>query len=159
MVRASAKNFNDVSVITDKKDYVKLINELNKNNGSTSLKFRELMANKAFGLTAYYDSMISNWFNQKLDINFPETKTIFGRKIAQLRYGENPHQESSIYVSDLFEEELGLKKIKGKALSYNNYNDIFTGLEILSTFKKPGTVIIKHANPVSYTHLTLPTKA
>ncbi len=147
MVRASAKNFNDVSVITDKKDYVKLINELNKNNGSTSLKFRELMANKAFGLTAYYDSMISNWFNQKLDINFPETKTIFGRKIAQLRYGENPHQESSIYVSDLFEEELGLKKIKGKALSYNNYNDIFTGLEILSTFKKPGTVIIKHANP------------
>ncbi len=147
MVRAAAKNFRDVSIITDKKDYPYFINELNKNKGSTSLQFREKMASKAFGLTAYYDSMISNWFNKKLNIIFPEKKTIFGKKIAQLRYGENPHQRSSIYVNDLFNEELGLKKIKGKALSYNNYNDIFTGLEILSSFKKTGTVIIKHANP------------
>ena len=147
MVRAAAKNFNDVSIITDKKDYGFLISELNKNKGSTSLKFREKMACKAFGLTAYYDSVVSNWFNEKLNIIFPEKKTIFGRKISQLRYGENPHQKSSIYINDLFNDELGLKKIKGKALSYNNYNDIFTGLEILSSFKKTGTVIIKHANP------------
>ncbi len=147
MVRAAAKNFHDVSIITDKKDYSYFINELNKNKGATSLQFREKMASKAFGLTAYYDSMISNWFNKKLNIIFPEKKTIFGKKIAQLRYGENPHQRSSIYINDLFNEELGLKKIKGKALSYNNYNDIFTGLEILSSFKKAGTVIIKHANP------------
>ncbi len=136
MVRAAAKNFNDVSIITDKKDYGFLISELNKNKGSTSLKFREKMACKAFGLTAYYDSVVSNWFNEKLNIIFPEKKTIFGRKISQLRYGENPHQKSSIYINDLFNDELGLKKIKGKALSYNNYNDIFTGLEILSSFKK-----------------------
>ena len=69
------------------------------------------------------------------------------KKITQLRYGENPHQKSSIYVNEMFSENLGLNKIRGKALSYNNYNDIFTGLEILSSFKKTGTVIIKHANP------------
>ena len=144
MVRAAAKNFKDVSIITDVKDYNLLISELIKYNGGTSIKFREKLAGKAFGLTAYYDSIISNWFDKKLDIKFPETKTIFGKKISQLRYGENPHQKGSIYVNN---NNLGFKKIKGKPLSYNNYNDIFTGLEILSSFKKTGTVIIKHANP------------
>ena len=74
LVRAAAKNFNDVTVITDKKDYKKFIDELNKNNGSTSLKFRQEMSCKAFGLTAYYDSVLSNWFNKRLDILFPEKK-------------------------------------------------------------------------------------
>ena len=147
LVRAAAKNFNDVSVITDKKDYKYLIDELNKNKGSTSLKFREEMACKAFGLTAYYDSVLSNWFNNKLNILFPEKKTIFGNRISELRYGENPHQKSSIYLKDLSNSEMGLRKIKGKALSYNNYNDVYTGLEILNSFKRSGTVIIKHANP------------
>ena len=147
LVRAAAKNFNDVSVITDKKDYKYLIDELNKNKGSTSLKFREEMACKAFGLTAYYDSVLSNWFNNKLNILFPEKKTIFGSRISELRYGENPHQKSSIYLKDLSNSEMGLRKIKGKALSYNNYNDVYTGLEILNSFKRSGTVIIKHANP------------
>jgi len=144
MVRAAAKNFKDVSIITNKNDYNSLINELRKYNGGTSLQFREHMASKAFDLTAYYDSVVSNWFNKKLNIKFPETKTIFGKKLAQLRYGENPHQEGSIYIND---QDIGLKKIKGKPLSYNNYNDIFAGLEILSSFKKSGTVIMKHANP------------
>ena len=147
LVRAAAKNFNDVSVITDKKDYKYLIDELNKNKGSTSLKFREEMACKAFGLTAYYDSVLSNWFNNKLNILFPEKKTIFGNRISELRYGENPHQKSSIYLNDLSNSQMGLRKIKGKALSYNNYNDVYTGLEILNSFKRSGTVIIKHANP------------
>ena len=147
MVRAAAKNFNDVIIITDKKDYRSLAKEIEKNNGSTTLKFREKMASKAFGLTAFYDSIISNWFNEKLNIIFPEKKTIFGTKISELRYGENPHQKSSIYVNDLFKNNLGLEKISGKSLSYNNYNDIFTGLEILESFKQNGTVIIKHANP------------
>ncbi len=159
MVRGAAKNFSAVSIITDKKDYGYLISELNKNKGATSLKFREQMASKAFGLTAYYDSVISNWFNKKLNIIFPEKKTIFGKKITQLRYGENPHQRSSIYLNDLFDEELGLKKIRGKALSYNNYNDIFTGLEILSSFKKTGSVIIKHANPSGASINTSPIKS
>ncbi len=147
LVRSAAKNFFDVTVITDKKDYVYLANELNKNKGKTSLQFREKMASKAFGQTAYYDSIVSSWFNKKLNIIFPDIKTIFGKKISQLRYGENPHQKSTIYINDLSQSELGLKKIKGRALSYNNYNDIFTGLEILQSFKKVGSVIIKHANP------------
>ena len=79
MVRAAAKNFRDVSIVTNKNDYSSLINELRKYNGGTSLQFRERMASKAFGLTAYYDSVISNWFNKKLNIKFPDIKTIFGK--------------------------------------------------------------------------------
>ena len=105
------------------------------------------MSSKAFGLTAYYDSMIANWFNNKLDIQFPERKTIFGRKFKQLRYGENPHQKSSIYVNDYNDQQLGFSQLHGKDLSYNNYNDIFSSLDILKSIKKFGTVIIKHSNP------------
>jgi phosphoribosylaminoimidazolecarboxamide formyltransferase/IMP cyclohydrolase len=148
MVRAAAKNFNNVSIITNKNDYNHLIKEIEKNKGSTTLKFRELMSSKAFGLTAYYDAMIANWFNKKLKIEFPERKTIFGRKLQELRYGENPHQKSSIYVSDYNDKQLGFIQLHGKELSYNNYNDMFASLEILNSFKKkPRTVIIKHANP------------
>ena len=148
LVRAAAKNFKNVTIITNKADYSILINELNKNKGKTSLKFREIMSSKAFGLTAYYDSMIANWFNNKLKIQFPERKTIFGRKFRNLRYGENPHQQSSIYVNDYDDREIGFKQIHGKDLSYNNYNDIFASLEVLDSIKGSAiTVIIKHANP------------
>ena len=148
MVRAAAKNFKNVLIITNKNDYPNLINEIEKHKGSTSLNFREHMSSKAFGLTAYYDSMIANWFNQKLGIKFPERKTIFGRKLKELRYGENPHQKSSIYTSNYDGKELGLDQLSGKELSYNNYNDIFTSLKVLlSAKKKSTTVIIKHANP------------
>jgi len=148
MVRAAAKNFNNVTIITNKNDYKNLIDEMEKNKGATSLKFRELMSSKAFGLTAYYDAMIANWFNEKLKIIFPERKTIFGKKLKELRYGENPHQKSSIYVSDYNDKQLGFNRLHGKELSYNNYSDMFASLEILNSIKKkPGTVIIKHANP------------
>ena len=148
MVRAAAKNFKNVTIITNKNDYQDLINEINKNKGSSTLKFRELMSSKAFGLTAYYDAMIANWFNEKLKIKFPERKTIFGRKLHKLRYGENPHQESSIYVSDYNDKKLGFTQLHGKELSFNNYNDMFASLDILKSIKNnPGTVIVKHANP------------
>jgi len=148
MVRSAAKNFKNVTIITNKNDYPNLIKEINKNNGGTTLKFRELMSSKAFGLTAYYDSMIANWFNKRLKIEFPERKTIFGKKFQKLRYGENPHQEGSLYISDYNDQSLGFKQLGGKELSYNNYNDIFASLEILESIKKKSaTVIIKHANP------------
>tara|TARA_B100000965_G_C19589992_1_gene757497 strand:+ start:1151 stop:2701 length:1551 start_codon:yes stop_codon:yes gene_type:complete len=148
MVRSAAKNFNNVTIITSPDDYQNFINEIKKNNGKVSVKFRELMSSKAFGLTAYYDSIIANWFNEKLRINFPEKKTIFGKKIKSLRYGENPHQNSSLYVNDYNDKDIGLSQLNGKDLSYNNYNDMFAALEILSSLKKnPSTVIIKHANP------------
>jgi phosphoribosylaminoimidazolecarboxamide formyltransferase / IMP cyclohydrolase len=147
MVRAAAKNFNNVTIITNKNDYTHLIEEIKKNKGTTTLKFRELMSSKAFGLTAYYDAMIANWFNKKLNIEFPERKTLFGKRLKQLRYGENPHQKSSIYVSDYHDQTLGFTQLHGKELSFNNYNDMFASLEILESVKKFGTVIIKHANP------------
>ncbi len=148
MVRAAAKNFKNVTIITNINDYGSLIKELEINRGKTTLKFREFMSSKAFGLTAYYDAMIANWFNKKLKIDFPERKTVFGRKFQKLRYGENPHQQSSLYVNDYDDKKLGFIQIHGKELSYNNYNDIFASLEILNSLKKnSGTVIIKHANP------------
>ena len=148
MVRAAAKNAEHVTVVTDKQDYSKLISELNKFNGKTTYDFRKKMASKAFGLTAYYDAIVSEWFNRDIGLEFPERKTFFGKKINELRYGENPHQKSSIYINSLKNDNLNLKQINGKDLSYNNYNDIFAGLDILfSNLKYPSTVIIKHANP------------
>jgi len=157
MVRAAAKNFKNVTIITNKNDYRSLIKELETFKGKTSLKFRELMSSKAFGLTAYYDAMIANWFNKKLKIEFPERKTVFGRKFQKLRYGENPHQQSSIYVSDYEDQKLGFNQIHGKELSYNNYNDMFASLQILDSLKKnSGTVIIKHANPCGVSENKVP---
>ena len=157
MVRAAAKNFKNVTIVTSRNDYVSLIKELEILKGKTSLKFRELMSSKAFGLTAYYDAMIANWFNAKLKILFPERKTIFGRKLQKLRYGENPHQQSSIYINDYDDKQLGFNQIHGKELSYNNYSDMFAGLEILNSLKKDsGTVIIKHANPCGVSENKIP---
>jgi len=103
------------------------------------------MSAKAFGLTAYYDSVVSNWLNNHLNIKFPEKKTLHGKLVEKLRYGENPHQQGGLYKTT---DNLGIEKIHGKKLSYNNYNDIYSALTIISTFKKnEGTVIIKHANP------------
>ena len=157
MVRAAAKNFNNVTIITNKDDYGSLIEELENLKGRTSVKFRELMSSKAFGLTSYYDAMIANWFNKKLKIEFPERKTIFGRKLQKLRYGENPHQQSSIYVNDYNDKHLKFDQIHGKELSFNNYNDMFASLEILNSLKKnSGTVIIKHANPCGVSENKVP---
>ena len=128
MVRSAAKNFKDVTVITDKKDYLELIKELKRFNGKTSLDFRKRMASKAFGLTAYYDAVVSEWFNRDTGLKFPEKKTFFGKKISQLRYGENPHQKSSIYINSLKNNDINLQQLSGRDLSYNNYNDIFAGL-------------------------------
>ena len=145
MVRAAAKNYNDVTVITSTEQYSDLINELKINKGTTSLKFRKKMSQLAFNETAYYDSVISNYFNNTSNIYFPQKKIFHGNLIEKLRYGENPHQESAIYSQN---KNLKINKIHGKQLSYNNYNDIFSALTISKTLpKNTGTVIIKHTNP------------
>ena len=145
MVRAAAKNYNDVTVITCPDQYDDLIKELNINKGSTSLNFRQKMSEEAFSETAYYDSLVSNYFNKFNNNEFPKKKTIYGNLIEKLRYGENPHQSSAIYSS---KKNLDIKQIHGKKLSYNNYNDIFSALTISKSFPKNiGTVIVKHANP------------
>jgi len=145
LIRAAAKNFNDVTVISNIGDYADLAKELQKNKGSTSIKFRKFMSSKAFSFTAYYDSVISNWLNDQLNIKFPEHETLHGKLVEKLRYGENPHQEGGLYG---IQDNLDMKKIHGKNLSYNNYNDIYSAINILFSLKKEkGTVIIKHANP------------
>ena len=145
MVRAAAKNYNDVTVITSTDQYYYLIEELKKNNGKTSLEFRKSMSQFAFSQTAYYDSVISKYFNDISGTTFPKKKVIHANLIEELRYGENPHQQSAIYSQS---ENLSINKIHGKHLSYNNYNDIFAALTISKTLpKNKGTVIVKHANP------------
>ena len=145
MVRAAAKNYNDVTVITSTDQYSELIDQLKKNKGSTSLKFRKRMSQIAFSETAYYDSLIADYFNRESKIFFPQKKIIHGNLVEKLRYGENPHQTSAIYSQT---QNDVVKKIHGKDLSYNNYNDIFSALTISKSFpKNTGTVIVKHANP------------
>ena len=145
MVRAAAKNYKDVTVITSSDQYDQLINEIEKNNGSTSIKFREQMSLEAFSETAYYDAVISNYLNGIKKNYFPKKKIIYGNLIEKLRYGENPHQQAAIYSKT---QNLNIDQIHGKQLSYNNYNDIFSALTISKSLPKNlGTVIVKHANP------------
>ncbi len=145
MVRAAAKNYNDVTVITSTNQYREFIKEMNNNNGSTSIKFREKMSSIAFNETAYYDALISEYFNKINNNYFPNKKIIYGNLVEKLRYGENPHQSSAVYSKN---KSLDIYQIHGKKLSYNNYNDIFAALTISKSLpKNTGTVIIKHANP------------
>ena len=145
LVRAAAKNYNDVTVITSVDQYSQLINQLKINKGSTTLEFRKRMSQNAFTETAFYDSIISNYFSEISKITFPKKKIIHGTLIEKLRYGENPHQESAIYSQN---SDIKINKIHGKQLSYNNYNDIFSALKISKSLpKNRGVVIVKHANP------------
>ena len=102
------------------------------------------MSKEAFTMTGYYDSLIANYFNKISKDIFPKKKLLSFNLVEKLRYGENPHQEGSIYSKSDF----NLKKLHGKQLSYNNYNDIFAALKITKSLPKNlGTTIVKHANP------------
>ena len=145
LVRAAAKNYNYVTVITSSDQYEELRNEMIKFKGATSNDFRKKMSKIAFTETAYYDSIISNYFNKITNNHFPQKKIIHGNLIENLRYGENPHQKSAIYSQN---KSLDIIQIQGKKLSLNNYNDIFSALAISKSFpKNTGVVIVKHANP------------
>tara|TARA_B100001093_G_scaffold15788_1_gene14478 strand:- start:1504 stop:3039 length:1536 start_codon:yes stop_codon:yes gene_type:complete len=145
MVRAAAKNYNDVTVITSINQYSKLIEELKINKGSTSSSFRKKLSRLAFTETAFYDSVIADYFNKISKIDFPNKKIIHSNLIERLRYGENPHQEGAIYSKN---KNIQINQIQGKQLSYNNYNDILSALTISKSLpKNTGTVIVKHANP------------
>ena len=151
MVRAAAKNYNDVTVITSTEQYKELTNELIKFNGATSQDFRKRMSHVAFTETAYYDALISNYLSKINNSHFTKKKVFYGNLIQRLRYGENPHQESAIYSQNNI---LKIKQLHGKKLSYNNYNDIFSALSISKSFpQNRGTVIVKHANPCGVSEL------
>ena len=145
LVRAAAKNYKYTTVLTSPNQYREFILDLEKNKGATSLEFRKKLSQEAFNLTAYYDSVISEYLNIKNNVHFPQKKTIHGNLVEVLRYGENPHQQSAIYSKY---NNSGILQLNGKKLSYNNYNDIYAALNISQTLPKNiGTVIVKHTNP------------
>ena len=148
MIRAAAKNYKYVTVIVDPMDYEIIIDELER-KGEVSLETRKSLAGKVFEYTSNYDSLISNYFNQINNIDFPETITLTFENKRNLRYGENPHQKAAFYseVGDNSGTITGVKQLHGKELSFNNINDANGALEILKEFEEPTVVAVKHANP------------
>jgi len=147
MIRSAAKNHKFVTVIVDNDDFSRVLSEMD--NGGTELDTRIDLARKAYSHTGVYDSIIANYFNQKLGVKFPEEIAIPARKKQMMRYGENPHQDSAFYVQPLVKEasvSTG-KQLQGKELSFNNIVDIHATLELIKEFKHPAVAIIKHTNP------------
>lgn len=145
MIRAAAKNYKDVIVITDPRDYHRVIDAMNK--GELSEKLRVDLARKAFSYTAHYDSLISNYFNQISNIEYPEYLTLPFRLEDELRYGENPHQSAAFYKDSFHDLGYRFNKLHGKDLSYNNQNDIYGAIKALKEFEGPAAVGVKHTNP------------
>ena len=152
MVRSAAKNHAYVTILTDPADYAAFLTELENADGATTYDFRRLMAARAYSATAAYDSMISQWFafadQQQF---FPEMLAVNGKRVTELRYGENPHQRAALYVP-VGPHGKGIaqaEQVQGKELSYNNYADADAALELVSEFRGsgPAVVIVKHANP------------
>ncbi len=156
MIRAAAKNFKYVAVLTDIVDYQRIIDEI-KTSKTISLRTRYYLAKKAFNLTAHYDAMISNFLNGVDEKGFPIPKPEFERfftptfvKAEDLRYGENPHQRAAFYREEFVDEPCvaNSKKIWGnKEISFNNIYDLDSALNIVLEFDKPACTIVKHANP------------
>jgi phosphoribosylaminoimidazolecarboxamide formyltransferase/IMP cyclohydrolase len=152
MVRSAAKNHESVAIVTDPADYARLIAEMAEKGGATSYDFRRLLAAKAYAVTAAYDAMIASWFGHVDQAQaFPESLSLPIKKLAGLRYGENPHQQAALYVP-VGPTARGIAQatqVQGKELSFNNYNDADAALELVSEFRDgpPTVVIVKHANP------------
>ena len=151
MIRAAAKNHDDVAVVVEAQDYQAVLDELAANKGATTLALRRRLAAKAYARTAAYDAAISNWFNRQLEIDAPDYRAFGGRLIQALRYGENPHQTAAFYA--LPDKRPGVstaRQLQGKELSYNNINDTDAAYECIGEFDAKRTaacVIVKHANP------------
>lgn len=148
MLRAAAKNFQDVTVVVDPRDYSAVMKEL-KNDGNTSLHLRKQLAAKVFRHTAQYDTLIAHYFMQDEQEVFPEQLTLTYEKKQTLRYGENPHQKAAFYQEVLPRDgSIGNgKQLNGKELSYNNIQDGNAALHIVREFKEPAAVAVKHMNP------------
>lgn len=148
MLRASAKNHQDVTVIVDPNDYEQVINEL-KANGETTLETRRRLAAKVFRHTAAYDAVIANYLTKEAGEEFPESFTMTYTKKQDLRYGENPHQKAAFYEAPNRKGTTlaAAKQLHGKELSYNNIQDANSALQIVKEFSEPAVVAVKHMNP------------
>jgi phosphoribosylaminoimidazolecarboxamide formyltransferase/IMP cyclohydrolase len=153
MVRAAAKNYCFVSILTDPTDYTRILKEMEKTGGGISKATNFALSTKAFQLTARYDAAISNYLGRLSTTRgkkeFPDTLTVQFVKAQDLRYGENPHQKAAFYrEKDLAAAAVSFAhQLQGKELSYNNIMDSDAAWLMVSDFKKPAAVIMKHANP------------
>jgi phosphoribosylaminoimidazolecarboxamide formyltransferase/IMP cyclohydrolase len=151
MIRAAAKNHDDVTVVVDAGDYPALLGELARHGGMTTLALRRRLAAKAYARTATYDAAIANWFARELAESAPDYRAFGGRLIEQLRYGENPHQLAAFYRTPGARFGVATaRQVQGKQLSYNNINDTDAAYECIAEFDPKRTAacaIIKHANP------------
>src|SRR6201999_1956701 len=151
MIRAAAKNHDDVAVVVEAADYQAVLDELATNGGATTLTLRRRLAAKAYARTAAYDAAISNWFALQLKTDAPDFRAFGGRLIQALRYGENPHQTAAFYrTPDKRPGVATARQLQGKELSYNNINDTDAAYECAGEFDPNHTaacVIVKHANP------------
>lgn len=148
MIRAAAKNYQDVAVIVDPSDYSKVLDELK--NGGVTLETKKYLQYKVFAHTAVYDSLISNYLASQLGITFPDEVTFAYKKAQDMRYGENPQQSAVFYNEQIIRKGSlsAAKQLWGKELSYNNINDANGALELLKEFgDTPAVVACKHANP------------
>ncbi|MCD6162927.1 MAG: bifunctional phosphoribosylaminoimidazolecarboxamide formyltransferase/IMP cyclohydrolase [candidate division Zixibacteria bacterium] len=154
MLRAAAKNFKRVTVICDPDDYDRLIEEMESNNGKTTLEFRRKMALKVFTRTNTYDKAITAYLSKQ---STPEVEAgMFAENISislsrqnKLRYGENPHQQAALYIDNSYPfASIGKAQIlSGKELSFNNIWDLEAALQMILDFKRPFAAVIKHTNP------------
>jgi phosphoribosylaminoimidazolecarboxamide formyltransferase/IMP cyclohydrolase len=149
LIRAAAKNFNDVSVLINKSDYQFLIDEL-ENEGGVSLNLRRRLARKAFEFSYQYDFMIAKWFGSEENVDFEDLDMLticLSEKSIKMRYGENPGQKA--IFRNFGNENFGFKQICGeKELSFNNIFDAHSAIHLCYEFEyKPCIVIVKHNNP------------
>lgn len=154
MLRSAAKNFRFVTVITSPDQYDRLMNELREHDGATTLELRRDLAAAAFMRTAEYDTAISAWMGTRRPESFPAMLRLSYAKTAELRYGENPHQEAALYANPASPEPsvVHAAQLHGKPLSYNNVHDAAAALELVQELfelapEQTGAAIIKHANP------------
>ena len=147
LIRAAAKNYDGVAVLTDPAQYPDLLAELAKGGTTPALRLR--LAGEAYARTAAYDAAIAAWFAR--DTAFPARMTLSGTLRQTLRYGENPHQHAAFYAaagaSGVRRGIATAEQVQGKELSYNNLNDTDAAFECVAEFEAPAVVIVKHANP------------
>jgi len=139
LIRAAAKNFNDVVIVSSRNDYNDLLQLLESKNGATSLSDRRKFAAKAFATSSHYDTAIFSYFNLSENISRFKQSVQSGQ---ELRYGENPHQKATFY-GDL---DAMFTKLNGKELSYNNLLDVDAAVNLISDFSEPTFAILKHNN-------------
>jgi len=141
MLRSAAKNYRSVTVVTDPADYADVLEILKANDGETTLQLRERLAIKVFVTTSKYDGAIADFLNKEKECASSFSLSL--PLVAQLRYGENPHQTAALYGH--FDEHF--EKLHGKELSYNNILDITAASELIEEFTEPTVAILKHTNP------------